>query len=190
MMSNPIDSRKQQILLRSRMNRGRTEAPSFLSAVAEAVGEPVDMKSLVPLPETDILREAFRAGYQNVVREATVGYRKLFLPSQSSLVFRLATCLADQVSTERSFFLTKLSEYCGAVSLNLSVLLKHAASIIKLDGDSLSALSTDQTEGILIDHNPDDPEQAYEVAVWGDRWPLMVLACDHRLTSGAGPPLH
>jgi hypothetical protein len=103
------------------------------------------------------------------------------------LVLRLATCLADQIPTESAFFLTKLSEYCGAVRLSLSALLKHAALIIQLDGDSLSALSIDHTEGILIDHNPDDREQAYEVAVWGDRWPLMVLACDHRLNSSYFP---
>jgi len=186
-MANPIDSRKEQILLRSRMNRGKAEAPSFLSAIAEAIREPVDMKSLVPLPETDALRETFRTGYQNVVREATVGYRRFFLPNQGNRVFRLATCLADQVPSESCFFLTKMSEYCGAVRMNFSVLLEHAASIIQLDGDSLSALSIDRTEGILIDHNPDDREQAYEVAVWGDRWPLILLACDHRLISGAGP---
>jgi hypothetical protein len=72
----------------------------------------------------------------------------------------------------------KLSKDSGAVSLNLSVLLRHTASVIRSEGDSLSGLSNDRTKGVLIENNPDDPEQAYEVVVWGDRWSLLALACD------------
>ena len=55
-----------------------------------------------------------------------------------------------------------------AVGLTSPALLKHTASIIRLDGDSLSALSEDRKQGVLgDDQNPDDPEQAYEVVVWG-----------------------
>jgi hypothetical protein len=152
---------------------------SFLFSLSEVIGEPVSPEALVPLLETDALWETFRAGYQNVVREAIVGYRRFFSPSEKGSVLRLADCLAERVPSEQSIFLTKQSEYCGAVHLRLSVLLRHVMSIIQLDGDSLSALSIDHKEGILIDHNPDDPEQVYEIAVWGDRWPVLGRACEH-----------
>ena len=74
--------------------------------------------------------------------------------------------------------LTKPSTDCGAVTLDISILLKHTGSLIRFDGDSLSAMSADRTQGLLIDHNPDDYEQTYEAAVWGDRWSLLALACD------------
>jgi hypothetical protein len=76
------------------------------------------------------------------------------------------------------FLLAKLRTDCGAVVVDISLLLRHAASVISFDGDSLSAMSMDRTQGLLIDHNPDDIEQTYEVAVWGDRWSPLVRACD------------
>lgn len=171
--------RRDRLRLLSRMNRGRTEAPSFLLSLSRIISEPVEAEALVSLPETDALREAFRVGYQSLRKEGTVGYRRLFSLSQSKRVFQLADCFADQIANERAFLLTRLSEYCGAVNLSLSSLVRHTASVIQFDGDSLSALSIDRIEGILIDHNAGDLEHAYEVAVWGERWPLLVLGCDH-----------
>ena len=173
-----MDNRQDKIRMLSRMNRGRTAMPSFLNNLAEILGEPVGTHALLPLPETDALLMVFRNGYQNAIKTRTASYRRFFVPGERPSVLRLADCLADQLPLENVFFLTKLSEDCGAVSLSLCVLLRHAASIIRLDGDSLSALSNDHTQGILIDHNSDDPQQAYEVAVWGDRWSRIALACD------------
>ena len=156
--------------------------PTFLPKLSEAVGNLVGPEDLIPLPETDALMDKFRSGYQDAVKGASIGFRKFFPPPESGLVFRLAERFADQIRGEDVFFLTKLSEYCGAIKLNVSALLTHAESIIQLDGDSLSALSMDHAEGILIDYNADDPEQRFEFSVWGNRWPLVVLACSENLT--------
>jgi hypothetical protein len=173
-----MDNRQEKIQLLSRINRGRAAAPSFLAHLSEALGEPVETDALKSLPETDVLLEAFREGYQAAIKDGAVSYRRFFLPTERPSVLRIADCLADQLPTENAFFLTKLSNDCGAVRVKISTLLRHTASIIRLDGDSLSAISSDQTQGVLIDHNPDDPPQAYEVVVWGDRWSLLGLACD------------
>jgi hypothetical protein len=122
--------------------------------------------------------EFLRAGYQTAIRPGEVSYRRLFRSDERKLVLRLADCLAGSLSSETVFLVTKLSKDCGAVRLSITVLLNHTASIIRLDGDSLSALSEDRSQGILIDQNPDDAEQTYEVVLWGDRWPLLALACD------------
>ena len=78
---------------------------------------------------------------------------------------------------ERGSLFTKLNTDCGAVVLDILILLRHTGSLIRFDGDTLSAISADQTQGLLIDHNPDDSEQTYEVAVWGHRWSLLALGC-------------
>ena len=173
-----MESRQEKIQLLSRINRGRAAAPSFLAGLSEALGESVDETALLPPSDTDAIMESFRVGYQTAIRPGEVSYRRFFRPVERSLVLRLADCLAEKLPSERVFFVTKLSKDCGAVSLRLSALLNHTASIIRLDGDSLSALSEDRKQGILIDQNPDEPEQTYEVVVWGDRWPLLALACD------------
>ena len=162
----------------SRVNRGRASAPTFLADLSEALGETIDATALVPPLETDEIMESLRVGYQTAIRPGEVSYRKFFRSNERKLVLRLTDCLAGSKSTEEVYLVTKLSNDCGAVRLSLSVLLDHTASIIRFDGDSLSALSKDRNQGILIDQNSDDIEQAYEVVLWGDRWPLLALACD------------
>ena len=46
--------------LLSRMNRGRGSTPSFLAALSDAIGEPVEIDALVSLPDTDSLTAAFQ----------------------------------------------------------------------------------------------------------------------------------
>ena len=171
-------TRQNRIRLLSRMNRGRLAGPSFLAGLSDALGEPIKSNAFVSLHETDTLLATFRQGYRAATDPRAVCYRKFFPQNEEGLVFRLASCMAERLSNEHGFFLTKLSEDCGAVDVSVSKLLKHAASVIRFDGDSVSALSTDRKEGILIDRNPDDPEQTYEVTVWGGRWPLLALECE------------
>jgi hypothetical protein len=164
----------------TRMNRGRAATTSFLKSLSEALGEPVEANALVPLAESDALLEVFRNGYQATIDGKLSGHRAFFRAPEGSGVFQLAGCLADQMLGERVFLLAKLSTNCGAVTVDISILLRHTASIVRFDGDSLSAMSIDQTQGVLIDHNPDDAEQTYEVAVWGDRWSSFARVCDRK----------
>jgi hypothetical protein len=151
---------------------------SFLASLSEALGEPIQASALVSVPESDALLEAFRNGYQRAINGEHVGHQVFFRAPEARRVFQLTDCLADQTAGERAFLLAKVRTECGAVVADISTLLRHAASVISFDGDSLCALSMDRTQGLLIDHNPDDIEQTYEVAVWGDRWLPLARACE------------
>jgi hypothetical protein len=159
------------------MNRGRRSTPTFLATLTEALGEAIPHEAFVSLTETDRILESFRQGYQAAVSEGVVAYRKFFAGGQAQHVFRMAERLAAELPTEAAYLMTKMSDYCGAVSLPLSTLLRHAGAIIRLDGDSLSVISLDHKEGLLIDYNRDDEDQNYEVTIWGNRWPIAVLSC-------------
>jgi hypothetical protein len=178
-----LSKRQEKIRLLARTNRVAVTAPSFLAGLSEALGEPVEVNALLPPSDTDFLMETFRSGYQGAIKADALSYRRFFLPDERRLVLRLADCLADQLPAEDVFLLTKMNHDCQAVNVSLSSLLKHTASILRFDGDSVAALSKDYTQGVLIDHNPDDREEAYEVTVWGDCWPLLVLADDRRQSS-------
>jgi len=172
-----MSSRQEKIEILSRTNRGRKAAPSFLASLSDVLGETIDASALAPLPETDVLVEAFRRGYQSI-KDGALSYRRFFQQREARCVFEFADCLADKIPEEHGLFLTKLSSDCGAAELNLSTLLRHVGSVIDFDGDSLSVISTDRTQGVLIDRNLEDHDQTYEVAVWGDRWSLLALDCD------------
>ena len=90
----------------------------------------------------------------------------------------LANCFGEQISGESVRFLTKLGPDPVVVEISASILLTKAESVIHLDGDSLAVLSHDGKDGILIDYNADDEEQVYELSVWGERWPITIMACE------------
>ena len=116
---------------------------------------------LQSLVDTDALSLAFREGYQTAIKDGAISYRRFFGPTERRTVLQIADCLANQVPVDNAFLLTKLSHDCVAVNVNISTLLRDMASIIAMDGDSLSAISNDQTQGVLIDQNPYDPLQTY-----------------------------
>src|SRR5262245_44770390 len=114
------------------------ERPSFLIALSAALNEEIDASALAPLPDSDALMNSFRNGYR--AGKAPSSYRRFFPLREAVSVFTLAESLAGRI-TEQVYFLTKRSEDCGAVRVSLAALLKHAKSVINLDGDCLQALS-------------------------------------------------
>jgi len=113
-------------------------------------------------------------GYRSLIEDPASGYRRLFVPEESITVYSLADRLADALAAEPVFWLTKMSDIVGAIRVPAVALLRHTASVIRIDGDSVHALSEDGQEGLLIDSNPDDLVEAFEIAVWGKRWPNLI----------------
>jgi hypothetical protein len=173
-----ISSKQQKIRLLSRLNRQKAGAPQFLMALSEALNEPIAPTCLLAPSEADSALELFQAGYKIAVDSDATSYRKFFRMDEQRAVLRFAKCLSQRIDGERGLFLTKINGGTVVIALNIAALLKNAALIIALDGDSISALSKDCKEGILIDHNEGETDEAFEVAVWGLRWPLLALACD------------
>lgn len=173
-----MDDRRERIQLLARVNRREKGTPQFLAELTEVLGEHIEETAIAPINETDILDDAFKAGYQTATRGLDVSYRRLFRADEKSAVLRLALCLGEKLSNVEVFFLSNLGTDRIAFKTKALALLTNAESVIGFDGDSASALSADSTQGLLIDHNSDDRDHAYEVTVWGGSWPLLVLECD------------
>jgi hypothetical protein len=160
------------------MNRGRTAKPSFLVSLSGILDRAVDSEALQPLPETDLLWKSFGNGYGRAVAVTELSYRRTFSETEAGNIAPIVGCLSISFAGEIAFLLTKQSEICGAVEVDVSNLLKHWKSVIDLDGDSVRIVSKDRTQGLLIDFNPDDNEWHYEIAAWGNRWTSLILECD------------
>ena len=139
-----------------------------------ALGETLTASGLVDLENSDRLGERRTQEYQTLLDNPASGYRRFFSPENSGLVYSLTDQLGDALGEEPVFWLTRMSEIVGAVRVPAKVLLRHTASIIRIDGDSVHALSEDGNEGLMIDSNRDDTIEAFEVAVWGKRWPHLI----------------
>ena len=53
-----------------RLNNGKAVIPWFLEALTEALGEPIGLDALIPLPETDAASISYRNAYQDAVKKA------------------------------------------------------------------------------------------------------------------------
>jgi len=131
---------------------------------------------LATLQETDSFGTAFQTGYQTCNEDASLCYRRTFELSCADTVFDLAQRLAGEVQGKAWLLLTHYAHDCGAVSVELSTLLSRAKEVIAFDRDSLCALSPDQQQGLLIDYSPDDIDEAFTFAIWGDSWASSFIA--------------
>jgi hypothetical protein len=177
-----MNERQRQIQMMIRLNEGRLRAPAFLSKLSLAIGQNLSTKDLLPLEETDSLSKVLTTGYRRTKHHDVPGYSKFFSPQQAAHFFRLVDCLAQKISG-RVFLLTMETEYCGAVELEASVVFSHAHSLLRLDaGTSVNALSSDRSQAVMLDSNLGDPVAPYEVVVWGEHWPLLVMECVSNLS--------
>ncbi len=168
----------EKIQLLTRVNKGKRLIPSFLAELSEAIGGQIDLNALATLPDTDALLETFRAGYQRSKTADGMVYQRYFHPNQKAKLFEISDCIGKRLPAETAFLITKNSHFCGAVKTDILTVLGHAASVIRLDGDSVCLVSEDRQQGLLMDQNIDDPEQTYELTVWGHRWSSAVSYCD------------
>jgi hypothetical protein len=160
------------------MARRKAASSEFLSRLSEVLGRAIESSAIVSVEDSDSLLDVFRLGYRAAQQGNAISYRKFFSSKDENSVFRLTECLADRLKDEEAFFLSRLGGDTDAINVNLSALLKGARAAIAFDGDSICVVSKDRGQGLLIDYNPDDSIQRYEIAVWGDRWPLLVISCE------------
>lgn len=168
----------EKIQLLTRVNKGEGLIPYFLAELSEAIGARIDSNASATLPDTDALLETFRVGYQRSKTADGMVYQRYFRSNQKAKLFELSDCIGKRLPADTAFLITKNSHFCGAVRTDIRTVLDHAGSIIRLDGDSVYLVSEDREQGLLIDQNLDDPEQTYELTVWGHRWSAAVSYCD------------
>lgn len=175
-----MNSRQGRIQELSRINRRRIALLQFLAAFSKTLGEPIEESALLSVEDSESLFSAFGKGYQSSKGSDAIRYQMSFTFSEKTAIFNLAGCVGKSLIGEEVYFFTRLANDQEAFKVNASTLLERAEAVIDFDRDSLSILSADRLEGLLIGYNEDDPIQTFEVAVWGRGWPLLMLACDHR----------
>jgi len=162
-----MESRAQKIQMLARKNRLRASTPGFLAALSKCTGIQIGPDDVIDPAAVDVLRGILGTGYKSVDDSKAITFRRFFRPTEHATVFQFTTCLSEQLSDNRCLLITKLGTDDIAVKGSPKGFLEHAESVIALDGDSLSLLSADLKEGILVDHNIGDPEREYEIAVLG-----------------------
>ena len=170
-----MEARRERISILSRRSRGAALLPTFLVELSTALGVSVTPKELLDLAETDTVSSILSDGYRVVLEGRQPSFRKFFSKAQESHLLYLVDGLNNRIGTESVVLHIKRSHLCGAIVAPASRVLARSKEIIGLDGDSLNIVSTDYRQGLILDFNPDEFEEHYELAIWGDRWPLATI---------------
>jgi hypothetical protein len=148
----------------------------YLRSLASAIESEVMPAMLTDLQERDLLLESFREGYRASKEPAAASFSKIYAAERKNVAFSTVSCIGGQLN-EAAYLLTKQSEFCGAVKLHMGSVLRHCGAVLAIDGHAVMLLSSDRSQGLLLDFVADDPESTYELTVWGNTWTSAAMNC-------------
>jgi hypothetical protein len=172
-----MNERQERISELVRENRGRAVRPEFIRRLSIVLRREFDDSMLADFETTDALRRSAGEGYESAKDPREPGFARYFSRAEEARVFSLVACLGTKISGAPAFTLFSQSELCGAVAMEATEALANIRSLIEVDGDGPSVITADRHNGLLLDFNPDDEATCYELAVWGESWPILFLPC-------------
>lgn len=173
----PMDERQQRIGQLVRKNRGEAAKSEFVSRLSIALRREIDDTSFADFATTDGLRKLAGEGYESAKDPREPGFARYFSAAESAHLFSLVGCLGTKIKGAPAFALFRQSELCGAVSMEATEALANIRSLIDVDGDGPSLITADGLDGLILEVNSGDEASCYELVVWGQSWPILLLPC-------------
>lgn len=164
------EERIKAIARLARAERGRRNRQAFLACISSAIGSVIRADQLLDQDATDGVRAALSVGYASAVSGQETSRRVFFTRAESQAAMKIPAALADSLSEEQVLLWLKQIEDCGALVLTAGQVLRACEIIRAFDGDAVSILSEDRTQGFIFDKNEDDIAQTFEVSLWGSAW--------------------
>ena len=175
-------SRLQQI---ARQNRGRLVLPRLLNGLSSTLQRPIPSESLLDLTRSDALRTDAITRYKAGLNQEQPFYHLVLPKGGFALLQEELTAVGNALAGVPAYLaFTKEFEDCGAVQVDASEVLDRVADLLAFDGDAF-LLYSQATDGLLIDLVPDDPDQTYELAVWGPTWVGLCRSASRDLLNAA-----
>jgi hypothetical protein len=166
-MTSP-GSRRDELGLRIRRERGRHLAPALLDSLATLTGQPFSNADLLSLEETDRLFHQYSSSFQRCV-DGKASHRNVRLPgAEANLVFAEVERIGTRARDSHIAFFSKQSEYTGAIRIATMYFFASAERLLAIEVDHLRVSSLDGEQGLLIDSL--EREDEVELWCWGHDW--------------------
>ena len=172
-----MNERKRRISESVQENRGRAARPEFIQRLSILLRREFDDSSFADYETTEELRRLIGEGYESGKDPREPGFARYFSSAEEGYVFSLVACLGTKINGAPAFALFRESELCGAVAMEATEALGSIRSLIDVDGDGVSVITADRRDGLILDFNPDDEATCYELVIWGESWPILLLPC-------------
>ncbi len=181
-MTDSPNDRLSRIGILSRRNRGKNEIAGFMEKVSQAVGSKMGPDSLLDLELTDAISSKYEQQYQDSRQSPNASFVRTFGSDKECSdkeygAYKLLECMAMTLSDDEIIYITKLSEICGAVKLKAPIAFLRARDLLALDGDTLMLMDDECNNGLLLDYRKDDPDDMYELTIFGSIWLNIVVQC-------------
>ena len=161
--------------LLARENKGRQLAEEWVSLLQNMTG--AEQVPRISLLERDLLIEQHKIHYKGAVEGGGNTFRRFAMGSEKAKIAAFLRCFGATVRDKVVLYTPKPSEYCGAFLVPLGPVLQRFEELLALDGDVLEIASQDQTNGLVLDWNPGDPLETFELVVWGKEWAGSAGVC-------------
>lgn len=172
-----MNERRERLSQLVQRNRGEVAKSEFVFRLSIALRREIDDTSFADLATTNELRRLAGEGYESAKDPREPGFARYFSRAEETHVFSLVGCLGTKIMGAPAFALFRQSELCGAVSIEATEALANIRSLIDVDGDGPILITADLRDGLMLDVNPGDEATCYELVVWGQSWPILLLPC-------------
>ncbi|MDY7078146.1 MAG: hypothetical protein SXV54_14620 [Chloroflexota bacterium] len=174
-----MTDRSQELEIRLRQNHGRRLLPEFLDDLSKSLKRPKEDILLLDVEKTFELLESYKALPPIGSGDDEFVFEKVWAVDQVEQAKRFISNLKDRMPHRQMFLFRRLSEYCGAVIIDLDDLLQNAFQLIGLDQEHIVARSDDGTFSIIFDHYENrtevgTTEEVFYIRLWGREWLLAM----------------
>lgn len=144
-----------------RQNRGRLLRQTWLESLSRAVKTSIEQDQLLPLQETEELKDAF---YQQVQRDSV--QRLYWNGDQRLQVLRTLQTIRQQFSTEVILF-SEVDYYVGGVRILSHLVLDYPFEVMEAINHDLALVTRGLEDGLLLELNIYGKNTEYELSTWG-----------------------
>lgn len=159
----------------ARRERGRRSAPVLFASLTEILGSEVTSTDVLDLDASDDIFRSSAEPYRALVEGRSIGFRRFFSYLEEKALIEKVNSWALHSFDQMVAMQLKPASDLGGILLPMNAALRHFHKLLQLDGDTFRIHALTGFDGLMIDWNPDEPEETFEVAVWGEHWPLRLL---------------
>ncbi|MCP4526376.1 MAG: hypothetical protein GY833_10745 [Aestuariibacter sp.] len=168
----------QKLQLKLRQSYGKQLLPKFLDDLSKSLNRPKESISLLDLEQTNYLVEAYKNRAKLQLENDEFTFKRIWPANEIELARKFINCLRERMPIRQMFLFRSLSEYCGAVRIDIRDLLQNAFQLIGLDQEHIVAWSDDGAFSIVFGHYEDwteiGSEITFELRLRGKEWLLMA----------------
>lgn len=170
----------RQLQIKHHENKGKELLPKYLEDLATRLNKDKQKIALLDIETTLNLLDKFREKMRHLQYKDSFSIKYYWPFTDISQAQNLLSYLESRMPSRPMIMYRRLSEYCGAVEIDLSELLQKSFSLVELDEEDYYAYDLQGNISILFDFYTErlegsgHSEKIYELRLRGEEWKAIL----------------